>query len=271
MVGWLCLSAAAWRAPLPHPCSQRSAGRSAPPLLTHPSAADHPALSSVEQLVDQYDAFLLDQFGVIHDGKRAYPGAVDAVSLLQRSGKKVVIISNSSRRKGDTIKRLLSMGFGPCEAEGSGSGSGSIGSKQDEKVPISVVTSGDLVWQGLRDERARQPFEDLGIRCFVFGNGEDDEEYVHSCGKVPSPISQADFILARGLFSMLGAGPDLLTKPAIDYTPDREAAALQAAMMRRPGGLPLLVANPDEARSSSLPCRCVHLAGVGRVHLVMRR
>ena len=30
--------------------------------------------------------------------------------------------------------------------------------------------------------------------------GEEDEEYVRECGKVASPINQADFVLARGLF-----------------------------------------------------------------------
>mgnify|MGYP007078120745 CR=1 FL=1 len=34
----------------------------------------------------------------------------------------------------------------------------------------------------------------------------DDEEYVRSSGLVAAPMAQADFILARGLFTMLGAG-----------------------------------------------------------------
>jgi len=71
---------------------------------------------------------------------------------------------------------------------------------------------------------------------------------VRSSGKVAAPMVQADFMLARGLFSLLGAGPDLLTRPAIDYSPEAEAELLQAAMARQPGGLPLLVANPDEVR-----------------------
>ena len=64
---------------------------------------------TLEALAERYDAFLIDQFGVIHDGAQAYEGAVDAMSYLQRRGRKVVIISNSSRRKGDTVARLRSM------------------------------------------------------------------------------------------------------------------------------------------------------------------
>ena len=46
---------------------------------TATATADQP-LTSLLDLADQYDAFLLDQFGVIHDGKTAYDGAVEAVS-----------------------------------------------------------------------------------------------------------------------------------------------------------------------------------------------
>jgi len=42
---------------------------------------------------------LLDQFGVLHDGKNAYPTAVEAVRKLSVSGRKVVILSNSARRE----------------------------------------------------------------------------------------------------------------------------------------------------------------------------
>ena len=135
------------------------------------ATADQP-LASLLDLADQYDAFLLDQFGVIHDGKTAYEGAVEAVSELQRRKKKIIIISNSSRRKRDTLARLRAMGF---ESD--------VG---PDEPAISVVTSGDLVWEGLA-AAAAPPFADLGLKCTVFGNGDDDEEYVCSCGKVAVP------------------------------------------------------------------------------------
>lgn len=43
-------------------------------------------------------AILLDQFGVLHDGRKPYPGAIEAVTALADSGRSVLIISNSSRR-----------------------------------------------------------------------------------------------------------------------------------------------------------------------------
>ena len=62
------VTAAALRAPAPRCCAAGA------PLKT----------GSLLSIADQYDALLLDQFGVIHDGKVAYEGAVDAVTELQR-------------------------------------------------------------------------------------------------------------------------------------------------------------------------------------------
>ncbi len=42
---------------------------------------------------------LLDQFGVLHDGVKPYPHAVAAVKQMAEQGQKILILSNSSRRK----------------------------------------------------------------------------------------------------------------------------------------------------------------------------
>ena len=52
------------------------------------AAASAAHVDELAALATKYDAFLLDQFGVIHDGKTAYDGAVEAVTALQRMGKK---------------------------------------------------------------------------------------------------------------------------------------------------------------------------------------
>lgn len=54
---------------------------------------------------------LLDQFGVLHDGKHAYSAAPAAVRRLAEAGVSIVIVSNSSRRSGGTLGKLARMGF----------------------------------------------------------------------------------------------------------------------------------------------------------------
>jgi ribonucleotide monophosphatase NagD (HAD superfamily) len=54
---------------------------------------------------------LLDQFGVLHDGKVAFPEAIQAVKELAAASKKVFILSNSSRRSATALQKISSLGF----------------------------------------------------------------------------------------------------------------------------------------------------------------
>ena len=65
----------------------------------------------VSAIADRFDAFLLDQFGVLHDGKAALPGAVNCFDQLTAAGKRCVILSNTSRRRAHALSKLPSLGF----------------------------------------------------------------------------------------------------------------------------------------------------------------
>lgn len=56
-------------------------------------------LSPMERLQQSYEGWILDQFGVLHDGGTAFPLALIAVERLRLSGKRCVILSNSSKRR----------------------------------------------------------------------------------------------------------------------------------------------------------------------------
>ena len=168
----------------------RAAARAAGPR----KAAREPCVvEDVEGLCGAYDTILLDQFGVVHDGKVPYDGAPELVRRLQRAGKRVVVLSNSSKRRRDTIERLEAMGCG----------AGTLRDRADTpdgRPAISAVTSGDLVHDALaaRARGAPAPLLDgvagpagRGLRAFVFGNGDDDEAYLVSCGVAPARVEGA--------------------------------------------------------------------------------
>jgi hypothetical protein len=69
------------------------------------------SIESLLSICDNCTGILLDQFGVLHDGKVPYPLAVAAVQKLAEAGKQIVILSNSSRRSGGTTGKLAKMGF----------------------------------------------------------------------------------------------------------------------------------------------------------------
>lgn len=68
-------------------------------------------LAGVRDLLSMFDAFLVDQFGVLHDGTAPYPGAAEALQNLRSSGKTILLLSNSGRRSAPNEARLLRLGF----------------------------------------------------------------------------------------------------------------------------------------------------------------
>lgn len=67
--------------------------------------------TSLADLAGRFDAFLVDQFGVILDGPGAYPFAPAALAALAATGKPVILLSNSGRRSAPNVARLAALGF----------------------------------------------------------------------------------------------------------------------------------------------------------------
>ena len=55
-------------------------------------------LNGFSSLIDRYDAFIVDLWGVLHDGVAAFPDALDCLGRMKRAGKTVIILSNAPRR-----------------------------------------------------------------------------------------------------------------------------------------------------------------------------
>ena len=68
---------------------------------------------TLQQIADRHDIFLVDQFGVLHDGHTAYPGAIEALEALKVAGATIVLLSNSGRRSQPNEARLVRLGFRP--------------------------------------------------------------------------------------------------------------------------------------------------------------
>lgn len=80
---------------------------------------------------DHYRGYLIDAWGVLHDGHTLYPYALDCLKQLQSQGKFVVILSNATRRHRTMTRELQALDIGP-------------------ELYQSVLCSGELAWQALR-------------------------------------------------------------------------------------------------------------------------
>jgi HAD superfamily hydrolase (TIGR01459 family) len=68
-------------------------------------------IEGLNAIASQFDVMLIDQFGVIHDGQRLYPGAARALAELHALGIPVVIITNSGKRAQASIDRTVRLGI----------------------------------------------------------------------------------------------------------------------------------------------------------------
>ena len=203
-------------------------------------------IPGIKRLAETKRVWLLDQFGVLHDGVTAYPGAVDAARRLHESGAKLYVISNSSRRSTNTLRKLEPMGFDPAWFSG-------------------VVTSGEVTHQMLA---SRGDKKELAGTSGAASDGEEDDsddEFWASLGKKclhftwstrgPIPLDglnletvtdpdEADFLLAHGTEAVNGAGTtdEQRAQGAVDTSLDAMRELLKRAAARN---LPLIVANPD--------------------------
>ena len=110
------------------------------------SADTIPLLGSIGELGKNYAAWLVDIWGVMHNGVRAFPAAVDATSRFREQGGVVVLLSNSPRPSEGLQRQLPSLGV-------------------VDQSYNATVSSGDLTRHGL----AKHP----GARIFHLGPERD--------------------------------------------------------------------------------------------------
>lgn len=166
-------------------------------------------VKGAEALATQFDAFILDQWGVLHDGRRPYPGVLDALARLKEHGKRIVLLSNSGRRADYSRRHLAELGF-------------------DVSAFDAIVTSGEAGFEIVRG-RDRPPFDRLGPRCFLITRDGDRTVVEDTSATIVPDVEDADFVFLSGVDSP-GLTPE-------DYYP-----AIEEAARRK---LPVICSNPD--------------------------
>ncbi|MBS1213956.1 MAG: phosphoenolpyruvate synthase, partial [Proteobacteria bacterium] len=174
-----------------------------------------PALATgLHAFAERYDLFLVDQWGVLHDGQAAFPGAIDCLRRLTAAGKRVVILSNSGKRAETNAARLAAMGI-------------------DASCYSALVTSGEVTRQLLADKR--QPLLPPSAKRCLLWSTDDDVSLVEGLDiQSVQTVREADFILLAGVSD---------AKPMAYY----ETLLYQAKLAQ----LPLICANPDTVRFTS--------------------
>ena len=71
------------------------------------------SLASLREIAGAYDVYLLDLWGVLHNGVSAFPAAIAALRELRAAGKRIGILSNGPRRASAVVERTTELGITP--------------------------------------------------------------------------------------------------------------------------------------------------------------
>lgn len=135
--------------------------------------------TGISDISDSYSAFLIDQWGVLHNGDRLGDGVIETLEQLKSRNKYVVILSNSGRRAEYSAQRLEQMGL-------------------PRDLYSTIVTSGEMTWQGLKD-RDSGIFKNLGNKCYVITQDEDLSLFEDLDVEIVDDIAGADCLVISGI------------------------------------------------------------------------
>ncbi len=168
-------------------------------------------LSGFAPLVERYDGFVLDLWGVIHDGINAFPHAVETLRRLRAVNKRTLLLSNVPRPNAAVQTMMQRMGI-------------------EDRLYTNILTSGEAVRRALQSPPDLW-WAELGQRVFHLGPARDLPVLDGlPLQRVPEPAS-ADFVL--------NTGPDDHRNPSDmnEFEPVLQDCAKH--------GLPMICANPD--------------------------
>lgn len=166
-----------------------------------------PILSGLSEIAQRYDALFCDIWGVLHNGREAYTGAIDALNRFRAEHGPAILLTNAPRPVSDIEDYLLKVGV-PLDCYDAIISSGAAAREdleqrlQSAKTPLPILHVGP--------ERDRGVFDGLAVECV--------------------DIAKAEIVVCTGLFDDDVETPD-------DYEPDLRRMAAR--------GLTMLCANPD--------------------------
>jgi HAD superfamily hydrolase (TIGR01459 family) len=152
-------------------------------------------ISGLAEIARDFDAMLIDQFGVIHDGQKLYPGAAEALEQLSVLNIPVIVMTNSGKRAAPNIERVVKMGI-------------------PRHHFVDCVSSGEVAFQSLHVKRAfliGKQGEDYGFDPVQFVESPEDAEVMLIVGSDAPRTSLDDY---RKIFGGM-------TLPAMCCNPDK--------------------------------------------------
>ena len=131
-------------------------------------------LNHLAEIYKNYDTYIIDLWGVIHNGIRLNPKAIEVVKNLIQNKKKVVFLSNAPRPSKEVKKFLQEL-------------------KMEDRYLKNIMTSGEAAMVTLQKESYGKYFYHLGP--------ERDNAVFFKIRENKTSLEKCNFILCTGLFN----------------------------------------------------------------------
>jgi len=155
-------------------------------------------IEGLEEIASDYDGMLIDQFGVLHDGTKLYPGSLDVLAQLHALEIPVAVMTNSGKRTAANVARLTKIGI-------------------PREYYVDAVSSGEVAYGRLKSSEAKRAFiigkdgEDYGFDHFELVKRPQEAQVILILGSNAPQTSLDDYaVMLKGL-----------TIPAICCNPDK--------------------------------------------------
>ena len=130
-------------------------------------------LNHLSEIFNSYDTYIIDLWGVMHNGISLNSKAVEVIENLNNNSKNIVFLSNAPRPSAKVVEFLKKM-------------------KMDKKFLSKVVTSGEAAMQAINQYKFGKKFYHLGP---TRDNSIFEEVQVNK-----TTLEKCDFILCTGFF-----------------------------------------------------------------------
>ncbi len=137
---------------------------------------------NIAVIADNYDYFILDLWGVIHDGTKIYPGVLESLKYLRKLNKKICFLSNAPRRSAKVAELLNRLGI-------------------SEELYDFIITSGEATYLYLEANRGKEliGLAKNNIYHYYYIGPQKDADLLNGLGyKEASDASAADFAMTTG-------------------------------------------------------------------------
>ena len=131
-------------------------------------------LDHLNDIIQNYDTFIIDLWGVVHNGIKPYQGAMRTIEELHNHNKKYCFLSNAPRPVSDVKKFLIEK------------------MKINEKFLTNILTSGEAAINSIKKFNYGKFFFHLGP--------ERDKKIYEGLENYKTELKKCDYILCTGLY-----------------------------------------------------------------------